>query len=239
MRISRVVLPAFIAAVIFINPGAAKAQTLEEIIVTAQKREESVQDVPIALQAYTGEEIKNLRITRASDITRLAPNLNLSTQNTASRQINIRGVGTSDFFGNSAGSVAVTMDEVTMSSSYLSSLGLYDLERVEILRGPQNSLFGRNTTGGAVNYISRLPEVGGANDGYVDVAFGNYGLVELEAAKSFSLSDNVAVRLAGKSYDRDGVWNNLGNNGAEHGEKDRKSLRGTLVWEPLMPRQSL
>ena len=129
MRVSKLVLPAFIAAVIFVNPGAAQAQTLEEIIVTAQKREESVQDVPIALQAFTGEEIRNLRITRASDITRLAPNLNLSTQNTASRQINIRGVGTSDFFGNSAGSVAITMDEVTMSSSYLSSLGLYDLER--------------------------------------------------------------------------------------------------------------
>jgi len=232
MRVSRIVLPAFIAAVIIVNPGAAQAQTLEEIIVTAQKREESVQDVPIALQAYTGEEISNLRITRASDITRLAPNLNLSTQNTASRQINIRGVGTSDFFGNSAGSVAITMDEITMSSSYLSSLGLYDLERVEILRGPQNSLFGRNTTGGAVNYISRMPEVGGDDDGYVGVTFGNFGLVELEAAKSFSLSDTVAVRLAGKSYDRDGVWNNLGDNGAEHGEKDRKSLRGTLVWEP-------
>jgi iron complex outermembrane receptor protein len=232
MRVSRIVLPAIIAAVIFVSPGAAQAQTLEEIIVTAQKREESVQDVPIALQAYTGEEISNLRITRASDITRLAPNLNLSTQNTASRQINIRGVGTSDFFGNSAGSVAITMDEITMSSSYLSSLGLYDLERVEILRGPQNSLFGRNTTGGAVNYISRMPVVGGDDDGYVGVTFGNFGLVELEAAKSFSLSDTVAVRLAGKSYDRDGVWNNLGDNGAEHGEKDRKSLRGTLVWEP-------
>jgi iron complex outermembrane receptor protein len=231
MRVLKIVLPSLIAFAVA-SPVAVQAQTLEEIIVTAQKREESLQDVPIAIQAFTGEEIKNLRVTRASDIARLAPNLNLSTQNTASRQINIRGVGTSDFFGNSTGSVAITMDEVTMSSSYLSSLGLYDLERVEILRGPQNSLFGRNTTGGAVNYISRIPEVGGNDDGFVDVTVGNYSLIEVVAAKSFSLSDTVAVRLAGKSYDRDGVWNNLGDNGAEHGEKDRKSIRGTLVWEP-------
>jgi iron complex outermembrane recepter protein len=232
MRICNVAVSLFITAVFLTSPGFTRAQVLEEIIVTAQKREESLQEVPMAIQAFSAEEIRTLRVTRASDITKLAPNLNLSTQNTASRQINIRGVGTSDFFGNSTGSVAITMDEITMSSSYLSSLGLYDLERVEILRGPQNSLFGRNTTGGAVNYISRLPNVGEDTDGYVDVAFGNYNLIDVEAAASFNLSDSVAFRLAGKSYDRDGVWNNLGDNGAEHGKKDRKSLRGTLVWEP-------
>ena len=80
MHISKIVLPAIISAVVIASPGAAQAQALEEIIVTAQKREESVQDVPIAIQAYTGEEIRNLRVTRASDITKLAPNLNLSTQ---------------------------------------------------------------------------------------------------------------------------------------------------------------
>ncbi len=232
MRICNVVVSISITAVFLASPDTTRAQALEEIIVTAQKREESLQEVPMAIQAFSAEEIRTLRVARASDITKLAPNLNLSTQNTASRQINIRGVGTSDFFGNSTGSVAITMDEITMSSSYLSSLGLYDLERVEILRGPQNSLFGRNTTGGAVNYISRLPQVGGETDGYVDVAFGNYNLIELEAAASFNLSDSAALRLAGKSYDRDGIWNNLGDGGAEFGKKDRKSLRGTLVWEP-------
>ncbi len=211
---------------------AVPAQVVEEIIVTAQKREESVQDVPIAMQAFTGDQIRTMRVSEASDITRLAPNLNLSTQNTASQQINIRGVGTSDFFGNSSGSVGVYMDEVTMSASYLSSLGLYDMERVEILRGPQNTLFGRNTTGGAINYISRMPEVSGDSDGYVDLTYGNYNRIEVEAAGSLSLTDTVAVRIAGKSYNRDGIWNNLGDGGAEHGDKDHKSIRGTLVWEP-------
>ncbi|MEM7016523.1 MAG: TonB-dependent receptor [Pseudomonadota bacterium] len=211
----------------------AKAQTeIEEIIVTAQKRSESLQDVPVTMQAYSGEQIRTLRISRASDITKLAPNLSLSTQNTASRQINIRGVGTSDFFGNSTGSVGIYMDEVTMSAPYLTGLGLYDMERVEILRGPQNALFGRNTTAGAVNYISKLPSPGEENEGFIDIIYGNFKRIEIEGAYSFSLSDDVAVRIAGKSYDRDGIWNNLGDNGAEHGEKDRKSFRATLVWTP-------
>lgn len=84
-----------------------------------------------------------------------------------------------------------------MSASYLSGLGLYDLERVEVLRGPQNSLFGRNTTGGAINYISRIPQVGEDNEGYASLTFGNYNLIELEAAGSFAWSPQVTVHFAG------------------------------------------
>jgi iron complex outermembrane receptor protein len=225
-----IVMGCWIVAFAAPNVAHTEEARIEEIVVTAQKRAESVQDVPITMQAFTADQLRSFRISKASDITRLAPNLNLSTQNTASRQINIRGVGTSDFFGNSSGSVGIYMDEVTMSASYLSSLGLYDLERVEILRGPQNSLFGRNTTGGAVNYISKLPEVGGENEGYVDLTYGNFNRIEIEAAGSLRLSDTVAIRLAGKSYDRDGVWDKVGDGGS-HGDKDRKSVRGTLVWD--------
>lgn len=213
------------------SPGITWAQALEEIIVTAQKREESLQDVPIAMQAFTGEQLKNLRIVRVSDVTKLAPNMNISMQNPANRSINIRGIGTSDFFGAAPGSVGIYLDEVTMSSPYLTAVGLYDMERVEVLRGPQNSLFGRNTTGGAVNYISKKPEVGGNTDGYAQATYGRYNLIELEAAGSFSLSDTTAVRLAGKSFDRDGIWNNMDAGGADYGEKDRKSARGTFVWD--------
>lgn len=205
---------------------------LEEVIVTAQKRAESVQDVPISIQAFSGDQLEKMRVSKASDVTKLVPNLNISGQNSANRQIAIRGVGTSDFFGNATGSVGIYMDEVTMSAPYLSGLGLYDLERVEVLRGPQNSLFGRNTTGGAINYISRIPQVGEDNEGYASLTFGNYNLIELEAAGSLALGDQAAVRLAAKSFTRDGIWNDLGNNGADFGDKDRKSLRATLVWEP-------
>lgn len=205
---------------------------IEEVVVTAQKRSQSVQDVPIAMQAFTGDQLNSMGISRASDITKLAPNMNVSGQNAANRQINIRGVGTNDFFGNATGAVGIYMDEVTMSAPYLSGLGLYDMERVEILRGPQNSLFGRNTTGGAVNYISRLPRPGDGTTGFVSATYGNFNRIEIEGALSMDVSDEIAVRIAGKSYQRDGVWNNIGDGGSDWGEKERSSVRATLTWDP-------
>ena len=212
--------------------SALGAGVLEETVVTAQKRSESVQDVPIAIQAISGEDLNALGVQTAADVTKLAPNINISTQNPVSQAINIRGVGTNDFFSNATGSVGLYMDEVTMSAPALSGLGLFDLERVEIMRGPQNSLFGRNTTGGAINFISNIPQVGGDSDGYVSATYGSYNRIELEGAASFQLSNTAAIRLAAKSYDRDGNFDNQADGGADFGEKDRKSLRGTFVFEP-------
>lgn len=206
--------------------------SIEEVIVTAQKRAESVQDVPIAMQAFSGDDINNLGVSKASDITKLAPNLNIATQNAMSQQIVIRGVGTNDFFGNAPGSVGLYMDEVTMSSPFLGGLGLYDMERVEVLRGPQNSLFGRNTTGGAVNYISVAPEVGGEMEGYLRATYGSHDRTELEGAISLPLNDTMALRVSGMSYRRDGIWNNVDTGNSEYGDQDRHSFRTTLRWEP-------
>jgi iron complex outermembrane receptor protein len=219
------------SAILMMLPLITLAQ-IEEVIVTAQKRAESLQDVPISIQAFSGDQINELGVQKASDIVKLAPNINLSGQNVANNAINIRGIGTSDFFGAAPGSVGIYMDEVTMSSPYLTSVGLFDMERVEVLRGPQNSLFGRNTTGGAVNFISRLPEVGGERDGFLRFTYGRFNRIEAEAAGTFQLGDTAAIRIAGKSFHRDGIWDDVSNNGAEYGDKDRKSVRGTIVWEP-------
>ena len=205
---------------------------LEEVVVTAQKRAESVQDVPIAIQAFSGDDINNLGVSKASDITKLAPNLNIATQNAMSQQIVIRGVGTNDFFGNAPGSVGLYMDEVTMSSPFLGGLSLYDMERVEVLRGPQNSLFGRNTTGGAVNYISVAPDVGGEMEGYLRATYGSHDRTELEGAISLPINETMALRVSGMTFRRDGVWNNLDTGNSEYGDQDRHSFRGTLRWEP-------
>ncbi len=214
------------------STSGAIAAVLEEVIVTAQKRAESVQDVPIAMQAYTGDDLNVLGVQTAVDVTKLSPNMMISTQNPVSQAINIRGVGTNDFFGNATGSVGIYMDEVTMSAPSLGGLGTFDLERVEVLRGPQNSLFGRNTTGGAVNFISNKPEVGGDLDGFFRAVYGSHNRIEVEAAASFQLGDSAAIRISGKTYDRDGNFDNLADGGDDYGEKDRKSLRTTLVWEP-------
>ena len=235
------VRPLCAAIALILSSQASLAQTeqsdsdepaLENIIVTAQKRSESIQEIPIAMQALYGDQLKKMGIQKASDITRISPNVNISGQNAANQQINIRGVGTSDFFGTATGAVGIYMDEVTMSAPYLSGVGLFDMERIEILRGPQNSLFGRNTTGGAVNYISNQPKLDGDAEGYLSVNVGNYGLIDLEAAGTLSLSDNAALRLAAKSYQRDGIWNDLSSGDDEFGDKESQSFRATLLFEP-------
>ena len=235
------VRPLCAAIALILSSQASLAQTeqsdsdepaLENIIVTAQKRSESIQEIPIAMQALYGDQLKKMGIQKASDITRISPNVNISGQNAANQQINIRGVGTSDFFGTATGAVGIYMDEVTMSAPYLSGVGLFDMERIEILRGPQNSLFGRNTTGGAVNYISNQPKLDGDAEGYLSVNVGNYGLIDLEAAGTLSLSDNAALRLAAKSYQRDGIWNDLSSGDDEFGDKESQSFRATLLVEP-------
>lgn len=221
-----------IAAASLAMPAVAHAQ-VQEIVVTAQKRAENVQDVPIAIQAFDGDALEEQGISEASDITNLAPNLNISATNPVNKAINIRGVGTNDFFGNATGSVGVYMDEVTMSAPYLTGLGLYDIERVEVLRGPQNSLFGRNTTGGAVNYISRMPELGlSSPEGYVRGVFGRFDRFEVETGLTVPIADPVALRIAGKYYTRNGIWNNLASGDQSYGDQERISLRANLVFEP-------
>jgi iron complex outermembrane receptor protein len=117
-------------------PNVSLAQ-IEEIMVTATRRAESLQDVPISMQAFTGDEITRLGIQRASDIVKLTANVNISMQNPANKAINIRGVGTSDFFGNAPGSVGIYMDEVTMSSPlhsrYLRKLQHHRIRRSRLL----------------------------------------------------------------------------------------------------------
>lgn len=212
--------------------GEPEASGVGVIIVTAQKRSQDLQDVPIAVQAYTAGQLDNAGVSKLTDVMQLAPNLNVVDQNALSQHIVIRGVGTNEFFGNAPSSVGIYMDEVTLNSSYMSTLSLFDIERVEVLRGPQNSLFGRNTTGGAVNYISRLPRVGRPAEGYVEAGYGRHNKLQLEGGVSVSLGDEAAMRLAGRYYRRDGIWNNLSDGDSSYGDQERYSLRGTIVWEP-------
>ena len=228
-----------LAVVTALSPGAAIAQEtqnageLAEVIVTAQKRSENVQNVPIAMQAYTGEQLRSAGVSQLTDVTQLAPNLNVVVQNSLSQHIVIRGVGTNEFFGNAPSSVGTYMDEVTMNSSYLSTLALFDMERVEVLRGPQNSLFGRNTTGGAVNYITHQPNVGGDKpDGYVSLTYGRHNQADVEGGITVPAGSTAALRLAGLYHTRDGIWNNLDTHDDKYGDEDRYSLRATFAWEP-------
>lgn len=204
---------------------------LEEIIVTAQKREQSIQDVPIAMSAFTGNAMKTLGVTNASDLVNITPGFALGTQAGSNRNYFLRGVGTSDVHLTAASAVGQYFDGITLTSGFHAKAALFDMDRVEILKGPQNTLFGLNTTGGAVNYISRQPEIGGGMQGNASVALGNNNRVEAELAIGFDLTDTLAARVALQSIDDDGAFKSV-SNGKRYGDDDIKTGRMTLLWQP-------
>lgn len=210
--------------------GAGSNPVIEEVIVTAQKRAESVQEIPIAIQALSREELERLGIRRADDILGLYSSVSSISQAELNRNFFIRGVGTNDFHLNSVGAVGIYLDEVSVTSPYAATFSLYDMERVEVLRGPQNTLLGRNTTGGAVNYITRAPDVTDAMNGYVSAGYGRYDQVDVEGAFGIPLGDSAAIRVSGIGNWRDGPFENL-TAGGDDGERDRQAGRVQIRWD--------
>lgn len=204
---------------------------LEEIIVTAQKRSESVQDVPISINVISGEDLHRQSAFTTDDISKLFTNLSLKTTTPIISGFSIRGVGTDNVHPVAQQAVGQYHDEVGIASPHTGSVPLMDLERVEVLRGPQNTLFGRNTTGGAINFIARKPEVGGEQNGYARVRAGNAGRLDFDAAFGAPVGDNAAVRVALQSHNRDGIfYDQL--DGDELGAIERVSARVQLAWAP-------
>lgn len=216
--------------VLFISSNVASSM-MEEVVVTAQKRSESLQDVPIAVNALTGDNLDDMGVLGSDDLTKIFPNLSMKATTSINSGFSIRGVGTNNFHITAQQAVGTYADEVSLASPFTSQFGLFDMERVEILRGPQNTLFGRNTTGGAVNFISRKPSPGEELNGYARVVAGNEGKLDGEFAVSFPISDNVAARLALQSVNRDGVFNNV-ITGKDIGDIERQSGRFQIAWEP-------
>jgi iron complex outermembrane receptor protein len=207
------------------------ATTLQEVLVTAQKREQNIQDVPIALDAVSRDAILAQRISGPNDLLKLLPNLSLKTASALNSGFAIRGVGTQNFHLTAQQAVGLYFDEVSQVTPFTSQLGLFDMERIEVLRGPQNTLFGRNTTGGAVNFITHRPDPGDGNNGYVNVNLGNFGRIDGEGAVGFALGEHFAMRLAVQSQNRDGVFTDV-ESGDEIGSTDRQSARLGLAWVP-------
>ena len=141
-----------------VGPAPIQAALMEEIVVTAQKREQDPQDVGIAISALTGDQMRQLGFTNAQQVTAMAPGVSTVQPNgEANYSIAIRGVANSDFTTNVESPVAIYLDEVYISQMSGAGFMLFDMERVEILRGPQGTLYGRNATGGLAHFISRKP----------------------------------------------------------------------------------
>jgi iron complex outermembrane recepter protein len=212
-------------------PSPDEAASLGEIVVTARRRDEALKDVPISVSAL-GEE--RLEQTGASDITALqqqTPNATVQVARGSNSTLIsfIRGVGQQDPLWGFEPGVGLYVDDVYIARPQGAVLDVYDVSRIEVLRGPQGSLYGRNTVGGAVKYVtnrlSQDPEL------TLRGAYGSYNQIDLMASGSMPLADNFRVGGAVASYQRDGYGSNL-NTGAEHYDKDVLAGRLSAEWEP-------
>lgn len=201
---------------------------MDEVIVTAQRRSESVQDVPIAITAVSGDSIEQMGMGNPIDVFAQAPNVTsqLPTGGTGFPIFNIRGVTMVDFTDTNEASVASYVDDIYLGSPAIQNGQLFDIERVEILRGPQGTLYGRNATGGLAHFITRKPT--GEFEAYVSAGFGSYDEIRLEGAVSGSLSESTRGRLAFFNSIRAG-WQDNKITGGDFGDIDENTaLRLTL-----------
>lgn len=214
-----------------VKPGAHE---LEEMIVTARRREESLQSTPVAVSAFSGAALELRGIRSADALSHFVPNLQFDGAAPLSgaaynATVFIRGVGQNDFAIFSDPGVAVYLDGVYLGRSIGGILDLVDLERVEVLRGPQGTLFGRNTIGGAVNVVTRTPEPTWSSE--VALTAGNLSRREARATLNVPVSDTIATRLTAATLHRDGYAKRL-SKGDSLGDKDATLVRLQTRWQP-------
>lgn len=200
--------------------------------MTAQKRSERLQDVPIAVSALGGDSLERQRVTQADELAGKIVNLQLtSTVGDNTPIFALRGVSMSDYSLNQASPVATYYDEVYKGNFAFLGVAMYDLERVEVLRGPQGTLYGKNTTGGAVNLISRTPVLGDT-EGYLNLGYGNYGRYEANGAVSVPLGETLAARVAFTFARADGWFKNQLPGEPDLAGVREYGIRGSLLFEP-------
>lgn len=232
MRISNPLLLSFGAVFTLTLPSShvlSQDRVLEEVIVTAQKREQSLQDIPLAVSALSGRQLEELNIEQITDLSRVSPSLTYSSgnqrQNTGLR---IRGIGTNVFSIGVEPSVAVMIDEVAQVQSGQAWGNLVDIERVEVLRGPQSTLFGKNASAGALIVTTKAPseELGG----FVEVTTTDDEQKKISGSISGPISSTAGFRLSAFYNDHDGYADNVFN-GRNTNNQETSGVRGKLKWD--------
>lgn len=209
---------------------SAPAAVLEEVMVTAQKREQNLQDVGISVTAFGGNQLESLGMTSSVDITQQVPAMQLQTFTPAFTIINLRGISQNNFQDNLEAPVAVYVDGAYVPSMNAINGQLFDTDRVEVLRGPQGTLFGRNTTGGLVHYLTN----GAVDDevnGYLKGQLGQFGMRALEGAVGGSFSDTVRGRLAGRWEENDGYTESVTPGIRDAHGADGYTVRGSMQFD--------
>lgn len=204
-----------------------------DIIVTAQRREQRIQDVPVAISAFGSEAIESRQAVQISDLITLSPNsqVNYPFGEGGPPNFVIRGISSTDYSANQSKPIAIYIDEGIRGLSTFETMPLYDVERVEVLRGPQGTLYGKNATGGAVNIVTKKP--GFTTEGYVTGSYGNFNRVRLQGALQAPLIEDVlAVRIAALYVHDTGVLKNVTPGLGDLDQTDVFSLRAALQFEP-------
>ena len=212
------------------NTAGAQSLVIEEVIVTAEKRAESLQNVSKAVTALTSEDLEEKHITDFVGLSAIAPGVTVAKNEGYKTIISIRGVGDeTNQNAIAAPSVALHMDGIFVASKFSLRTDFIDLERIEVLRGPQGTLFGQNSTGGTVNVINKTPSTEGL-EGKFDLAVGNYSLRKYRGAINVPISDSVATRMSFVSTNRDGFTDNL-QNGQDLDDAHHVSFRSDWMFD--------
>ena len=205
----------------------------DEIVVTARKRTETVQDVPIAVTAFSGEALEARGITSIAEVGKITPNVNYQNNPVAGGSssvatVYIRGIGQRDFLGTIDNGAGFYIDDVIVARTVGAVVDLLDVERVEVLRGPQGTLFGRNNVGGAIKLHTKKPSAEAG--GYVDATYGTDNLFRLKGSFDAPMGDNAAFKLSGLYGRQDGYVDRPA--GGDLGNQEVFAVRGAWLWEP-------
>jgi outer membrane receptor protein involved in Fe transport len=213
-----------------IDAVAAEGGGIEEVVVTAQRRAETIQDVPISVSAFDTDALDRLQIDTFSDLQFNVPNVSYTKTNFTGTNFQIRGIGTLLTATGGDSGVAMHINDVYLNEPRIFETEYYDMAQVEILRGPQGTLFGRNATGGAVNLKTRRPDIGEFN-GDIEAQLGNFSHKKIKGAVNIPINDTMAARFAGIYLKRDGYTKDE-ISGDDVDNRKQWSVRGSFRWEP-------
>ncbi len=210
--------------------GASASGTLESIVVTARRREEQVQDVPLAISVVNASTLEKTGTFNVGKLSQLQPSVQFYSSNPRNSAANIRGIGAPFGLTNDGieQGVGIYIDQVYYARSATATFDFLDVDQIEILRGPQGTLYGKNTTSGAISVTSRKPSF--TREGDAEISYGNYGFVQGKASISGPISDKLAFRLGTSYTQRDGTIRNAAT-GDDINEQDNLGFKGQLLWE--------
>lgn len=203
--------------------------TVENIVVTAQRREQAVNDIPLAITAMSAQQLENRQINTVADLSRVVPGFNFADTGVNAPVYSLRGVGYFDYSLAAAPAVSVYIDEVALPFPAMTQGAAFDLQRAEVLRGPQGTLFGQNATGGLVNYVPRSPT--STPEGGVRIDYGRFNRTEIEAYMSGPITEKLRARVAVQSVQSDD-WQHSYTRKDTTGGADKTSGRVLLDWQP-------